>query len=270
MSEQPANLGLRVGPELVVTAVPELPTIVPGDDLSKIISQGLTAASMPLRDGDILVVASKIVSRAEACFVDLSTLTPSAEARRLAEEVGKDPALVELILRESQAVSRKKPGVLVTRHRLGFVSANAGIDTSNAAPPDTPEGTGPWVLTLPKDPDATARRIQEDLQKRSSARIGVILSDSWGRPFRRGTVGFAIGIAGLPAVWDRRGAQDRHGRVLEFTETGLADAVAATADLVAGQANESRPVTQVRGLRFDAVAETAASLVRAADDDLYA
>ncbi len=270
MSEQAANFGVRVGPELVVKAVPGLPTILAGDDLAQIISGSLKAASMRLHDDDVIVVASKIVSRAEGCFVDLSTVTPSEEARRLAEEVEKDPALVELILSESQAVSRKKPGALITRHRRGFVSANAGIDSSNAAPPDAVAGSGPWVLTLPRDPDATAARLRKGLQARFGVRIGVILTDSWGRPFRHGTIGFAIGLSGVPGVWDRRGAHDRHGRRLEFTETGLADAVAAAADLVAGQADESRPVTLVRGLRFESTDADGQCLVREADEDLYA
>jgi coenzyme F420-0:L-glutamate ligase/coenzyme F420-1:gamma-L-glutamate ligase len=270
VTERAANFGVRVGPELVVKALPGLPTIVPGDDLPQIIGQGLEAASMPLQDDDLVVVASKIVSRAEGCFVDLSTIGPGEEARRLADDVDKDPALVELILRESQAVSRKKPGVLITRHKLGFVSANAGIDSSNAAPQDAVEGTGPWVLTLPRDPDATAARLRAELQARFGVRIGVILTDSWGRPFRHGTIGFAIGLSGLPGLWDRRGAHDRHGRMLEFTETGLADAVAAAADLVAGQADEGRPVTLIRGLRYESTDAGGQCLVREADEDLYA
>jgi coenzyme F420-0:L-glutamate ligase/coenzyme F420-1:gamma-L-glutamate ligase len=261
---------LRVGSEVSVRALPGIPTVAPGDDLASIVGDAIDRAQWKLADGDIVVVASKVVSRAENCFVDLATLEPSPEAQRLAEEVDKDPRLVELILRESRVVSRKTTGALIVRHRLGFVSANAGIDSSNSAPIDAPNGSGPWVLTLPRDPDASARALRDSFETRFRVRLAVMLTDSWGRPFRRGTVGFALGVAGLSPVWDRRGTADRHGRVLEATISGVADSVAAAADLVAGQADEGTPVTLVRGLHFDDSNDGADALLRDPDEDLYA
>jgi coenzyme F420-0:L-glutamate ligase/coenzyme F420-1:gamma-L-glutamate ligase len=266
----PAQGDLYVGSELFVRAIGGVPTINPGDDLFEVIVSGLRFAETNLADGDVLVIASKIVSRAENRFVDLASITPSDEAQRLGEELDKDPRLVELILRESVGISRKTTGALIVRHRLGFVSANAGIDASNAAPSNAPEGSGPWVLILPRDPDATAATLRAKLAQHFSAEIGVIITDSWGRPFRRGTVGFALGVAGVPPVWDRRGAFDRHGRVLEATESAVADSIAAAADLVAGQADEGRPLTLVRGLRFRPSGDSAAALLRDLEDDLYA
>lgn len=262
--------GLRVGSELTVRALPGLPTLAPGDDLALLVGDAIDRAGWTLASGDILVVASKVVSRAENCFIDLATLEPSAEARALAVEVDKDPRLVELIIRESQQISRKTTGALIVRHRLGFVSANAGIDSSNAAPTEAPPRSGPWVLTLPKDPDASARALRDSFEVRFRVRLAVVLTDSWGRPFRRGTVGFALGVSGLPPVWDRRGTADRHGRVLEATLSGVADSVAAAADLVAGQADEGTPVTLVRGLSFEASDEGATALLREPHEDLYA
>jgi coenzyme F420-0:L-glutamate ligase/coenzyme F420-1:gamma-L-glutamate ligase len=266
----PASDDLSVGSELLVRAIRGVPTVNPGDDLVDLVASSLIGEGVELIDGDVLVLASKIVSRAEGCFVDLGGITASAEALQLAKEVDKDPQLVELILRESVGISRKTTGALIVRHRLGFVSANAGIDASNAAPPTAPAGTGPWVLTLPHDPDVTAAAVRAALEGRFSARIAVLITDSWGRPFRRGTVGFALGVAGLPPVWDRRGARDRHGRVLEATESGVADSVAAAADLVAGQADEGRPLTLVRGLRFPPSIQSSGALLRDPADDLYA
>jgi coenzyme F420-0:L-glutamate ligase/coenzyme F420-1:gamma-L-glutamate ligase len=265
-----AASGLRVGSELTVRAIDGIPTVEPGDDLYEIIASGLSRAGVALAHGDVLVIASKIISRAEGCFVDLGAVTPGDAALRLAEEVEKDPRLVELILRESHGISRKKPGALIVRHRLGFVCANAGIDASNAARSDAPRHGGPWVLTLPRDPDASAAELRTKLSERFGAEIGVVISDSWGRPFRRGTVGFAIGVAGVPAVWDRRGASDRYGRVLEATEPAVADSLAAAADLVAGQADEGRPVTLIRGLVFHVSSDSAQTLLREPEADLYA
>jgi coenzyme F420-0:L-glutamate ligase/coenzyme F420-1:gamma-L-glutamate ligase len=195
---------------------------------------------------------------------------PSPRALALAAETAKDPRLVELILRESTAVSRAAKDVLVVRHRLGFVVAHAGIDCSNAVPPGASAHSGPWALLLPAAPDATARALAAALQAATGARLGVVISDSFGRPFRLGTVGAAIGCAGLPPLWDRRGERDLHGRVLENTITALADQVAACADLVAGQAAEGRPLVLVRGLQFPPSDEPARALCRAPEQDLYA
>jgi coenzyme F420-0:L-glutamate ligase/coenzyme F420-1:gamma-L-glutamate ligase len=269
-AREPAEGVARVGSELFIRALDGVPTVEPGDDLAEVVFGALSRSATSLEDGDVVVVVSKIVSRIEGRFVDLSSIAPGERALRLAAEVEKDPRLVELILRESTDVSRKTEGALIVRHRLGFISANAAIDASNAAPSDAPAHTGPWVLTLPADPDRSAASLREALRRRFDVDCAVVITDSWGRPFRRGTVGFAIGVAGLPAVWDRRGTCDRQGRELQATETAVADAVAAAADLVAGQADESRPVLLVRGLRFSACNDSARSLLREPDRDLYA
>jgi coenzyme F420-0:L-glutamate ligase / coenzyme F420-1:gamma-L-glutamate ligase len=251
-------------------AVPGLPLVGRGDDVPELVTGALRGAGTELRHGDILVVTSKILSRAEGRFVELPRVEPSERALEIARHVKKDPRVIELILRESTAVSRQVPGVLVVRHRLGFVVANAGIDMSNAVPPDAPPGSGPWALLLPEAPDASAAAIRARVEREAGVRIGVVITDSFGRPFRVGTVGAAIGVSGLPPLWDRRGELDLHGRPLEITVTALADQVAALADLVAGQAAERRPVVLVRGLHFDPSEEKASALLRKAEEDLYA
>jgi coenzyme F420-0:L-glutamate ligase/coenzyme F420-1:gamma-L-glutamate ligase len=261
---------IRCEPTLIVSAVAGIPIIQPGDDVAALLCEALARESVPLTSGrDVLVVTSKILSRAEDRFVDLSTVTPSARAHELAQTTGKDARMVELVLRESSALSRAKKNVLLTRHKLGFVSANAGIDESNARP--SAAGRGPWVLLLPRDPDASAAALRAAVKQRFGADVGVVVTDSHGRPFRIGTVGAAIGVAGLPPLWDHRGRRDLHGRALEVTVTGLADQVAAAADLVAGQADEGRAVVRVRGLGFTPQDEANShALLRPADEDLYA
>jgi coenzyme F420-0:L-glutamate ligase/coenzyme F420-1:gamma-L-glutamate ligase len=261
---------IRCAERLELQALPGLPVLGAGDDLPAILAAGLERADIELRDGDVLVIASKAVSRCEGRFVDLATVLVSERARELAVETGKDPRMVELTLREAQQISRVAKGALVVRHRLGFISADAGIDCSNAAPRGAPAGSGPWALLLPEAPDASAERLRGALEARSGAALGVVISDSLGRPFRLGTVGAAIGVAGLPPLWDRRGEADLFGRVLEHTVTALADQVAAAADLVAGQAAEGRAAIHVRGLSFPAGEHSAAELARPPGQDLYA
>ncbi|HEY8040269.1 MAG TPA: coenzyme F420-0:L-glutamate ligase [Polyangiaceae bacterium] len=251
-------------------AVPGIPVLQAGDDLPGAVMRALVAEGLALRDGDVVVVTSKAVSRAEGRFVDLATVEASPRARALALEVGSDERVVELVLRESVAVSRAARDVLVVRHRLGFVCANAGIDLSNARPSGTTGPGGPWALLLPAVPDDSAEALRSVLARASGAAIGVVVSDSFGRPFRLGTVGAAIGVAGLPALWDRRGESDLFGRRLEHTETALADQVAAVADLVAGQADEGRAAVVVRGLSFEVGDHGVRELLRPADRDLYA
>jgi coenzyme F420-0:L-glutamate ligase/coenzyme F420-1:gamma-L-glutamate ligase len=267
MSEADA---VRCSPRLEAFAVPGVPVVRAGDDLARTILDAFDRAGEALRAHDVVAIASKLLSRSEGRFVDLTAVEPSPRARDLAKTAGKDPRLVELILSESSAVSRVKPNVIVVRHRLGFFSANAGIDASNASPPDAAPGSGPWVLLLPTDPDATAARLRSALEARFAAPIGVVITDSFGRPFRLGTVGAAIGVAGVPAIHDQRGRADLFGRALEHTITALADQIAAAADLVAGQADEARPIVVVRGLEFTAGAATATDLLRPTDEDLYA
>lgn len=263
-------------PHMTLTALPGLPLIAPGDDLADLLADALSRAGTGLANGDVIAVASKLLSRSEGRYVDLSTVSPSPRAQALSAQIEKDARLVELILRESTAVSRTAPGALIVRHRLGFVAANAGIDQSNAQPPGAQAGSGPWALLLPEDPDASAERLRARLGERSGADIGVIISDSMGRPFRLGTVGAAIGVAGLPALVDGRGQPDLFGRPLMATITALADQIAAAADLVAGQADEGRGAILVRGVAWPRAAGVpgapsgARALVRAAEQDLYA
>lgn len=261
---------IQCGERLEVLSVPGIPLVGQGADIPALVSSAISKAGLTLVDGDVLVVTSKLLSRAEGRFVDVPRVEPSPRATELAREIGKDPQIVELILRESSAVSRKARGVLVVRHRLGFVVANAGIDMSNAVPPDAPPGSGPWALLLPQDPDASAGKIRAHVESEKAVHVGVVITDSFGRPFRVGTVGAAIGVSGLPPLWDRRGELDLFGRPLEITVTAFADQVAAVADLVAGQAAERRPLVLVRGLRFGPSDEGASALLRKAEEDLYA
>ena len=258
---------LEVGARVHFTALPGIPLVQAGDALAPMIQAALARVELDLEPGDVLVVTSKLFSRSEGRFVDMSRVVPSAEARALALEVDKDPAQVELISRESAGVSRKRPGVLVMRHRLGFISANAAIDMSNASPTNAAPDTGPWALLLPEDPDKSARDLLTALGVEG---VGLVVSDSFGRPFRVGTVGVAVGVAGMPAVFDQRGRHDLHGRELQFTITAVADQIAAAADLVAGQSDEGRPVIHVRGLRFAPAVSSASELLRDPEVDLYA
>jgi len=237
-----------------------------GDDVATLLLQALGRAGLALRDGDVIAIAQKIISKAEGRQVRLADVTPSARAEALAAAVGKDARLVELILRESTAVSRVAPGVLIVRHRLGFTSANAGIDRFNV---QTESGEEEAVLLLPLDPDASAAALREALRAATGATVGVVITDSHGRPFRLGTVGVAIGVAGLPALWNRRGEADLYGYRLQHTDVGLADEIAAAAGLLMGQAAEGLPAVLIRGLHLPPTDGRATDLVRPPDLDLY-
>jgi coenzyme F420-0:L-glutamate ligase/coenzyme F420-1:gamma-L-glutamate ligase len=250
---------------LTLLAVPGLPLVRAGDDLAGLLVAALARAEIGLRDGDVVVVAQKVVSKAEGRIVDLAEVEPSARAIALAAEVAKDPRLVEVILRESVRIVRHRLGVLIVEHRLGCVMANAGIDRSNV----DPESGAEPVLLLPSDPDRSAELLRERLAGVSRIRLGVIVSDSFGRAWRRGTVGIALGAAGLPSVLDLRGRSDLFGRALQATDTGFADEIAAAASLLMGQAGEGLPAVVVRGLAWSGAATPAAALVRAAAEDLF-
>lgn len=264
MSDGPTEIACA--PRLTLTALPGLPIARAGDDLVPLILEGLGRAGLALEAGDVVVVTSKLVSRVEGRVLDLRSVEPSPRAREVAAKVNKDARLVEVILRESESISRMAKEVLVVRHHLGITIANAGIDRSNV---DPSAGDGEMVLLLPAAPDESAERIRRGLAEATGAAIGVVLTDSHGRPFRLGTVGAAIGVAGMPALWDQRGRKDLFGRPLEITITALADQVAAAADLVAGQAGESRPVVHVRGLVFPPGNGRARDLIRPREQDLY-
>ena len=251
--------------QLTITGLAGVPMVQPGDDLAAITLAAFAAGGLAPKDGDVLVVAQKIVSKSEDRMVDVSAVVPSERAVALAAEVEKDPRLVEIILSESRRIVRHRPNLIIAEHRLGYVMANAGIDHSNVAPDDGTER----VLLLPLDPDASALALQQQLAARTGKRIAVIVSDSFGRPWRRGTVGIAIGAAGLPAVIDWRGQPDLFGRKLEVTETGFADEIAAAASLVQGQAAEATPIVLVRGLSWSAPEAPAAAIVRPPEHDLF-
>jgi coenzyme F420-0:L-glutamate ligase/coenzyme F420-1:gamma-L-glutamate ligase len=244
---------------LLVLPITGLPEIAPGSALGALI-----AAQAAIERGDVLVVTSKIVSKAEGRFVELATIEPSAEAIEIAGKALKDPRLVELAMRESSAVVRVAPNVFITRHRLGHVMANSGIDASNIG------GSGESrVLLLPDDPDASAVRIAEAVEARTGIRPAVVISDSFGRPWRMGTVNVAIGLAGFPAVIDQRGQADRDGRVMQVTQIAIADAVACAAGLVMGEGAEGIPAAIVRGLVWDNQAPGHIPLLRPVDEDLF-
>ena len=248
---------------LELIALPGIPMVREGDDIAAHIIGA--RRDRELRERDVLVIAQKIISKAEGRTVDLATVTPSAEAFRLGAEVGKDPRLVEVILSESTRVVRSRPNLIIVQHRLGFVMANAGVDQSNVAPADGVHR----ALLLPRDPDASAEALRARLAQHFGVAIGVIISDSFGRAWRRGTCGIAIGSAGLPSLIDLRGNLDLFGRTLEVSIVGFADEIAAAASLLQGQAAEAQPVVLVRGLDWSAPNAPALELVRPAEEDLF-
>lgn len=245
-----------------VHALPRIGEIRPGSDLASVISDGLAAAGLRLQAEDVVVVAQKAVSKAEGRYVRLHEVEPSPRALELASVTGKDARLVEVILRESAEVLRAKPKVLITRHRLGFVMAQAGVDQSNVPGPGC-------VLLLPADPDRSAESLRARLMSLCGVEVGVIVSDSFGRPWRLGTTNVAIGAAGVPSLWDRRGELDREGRVLEATQVAWADGVAAAAGVAMGEAAEGTPVVLVRGLELKRPPTPARALLRPLDEDMF-
>jgi coenzyme F420-0:L-glutamate ligase/coenzyme F420-1:gamma-L-glutamate ligase len=252
---------------LTLTPLPGIPLIKNGDDLVGVISRSLEEAGLTLSDGDILVLAQKIVSKSEGRFVNLASITPSPRAIQLSEEVGKDPRLLELILGESRQVLRTRMEVIIVEHRLGFVCANAGIDHSNVKGDDI--AGEEWVLLLPLNPDASAQRIREGLEAYSGARVGVLIIDSHGRAWRMGTMGVAIGLSGLPGLMDLRGRPDLFGYNLRVTQVGVADELAAGASLAMGQAAEGTPVVHVRGFPYPLREACLEELLRPKELDLF-
>lgn len=250
-------------PPLILTPLPAIPLIRPGHDLADIIVSALRTASIIPEDGDIIVVAQKVVSKAQGRFVNLAEVVPSPAAHELAARSGKDPRLAELILRESREVLRVRPGSIVVEHRLGFVCANAGIDHSNV------RGEGDWVLLLPDNPDASAHHLRTRLQAATGAATGVLIIDSHGRAWRLGTAGVAIGISGLPGLLDLRGRPDLFDFQLQVTQVGAADELAAAASLVMGQADEGTPVVHARGFPYPLREGSLSELLRPRDQDMF-
>jgi len=248
---------------LSFTPLPGLPAVRQGDDLAGLIGLALARAGIELADGDVLAITQKVVSKAEGRLRPLAGVEPSARARELAAETGKDPRLVELILRESVRIVRRRRELIISEHRLGMVLANAGIDRSNL------DGDEAQVLLLPADPDASAVRLRGALEAASGRRLGIIITDSVGRAWRRGTVGLAIGTAGVAPFEDLRGRRDLAGRALQVSEIAPADSLAAAAVLVMGEAAEGTPVVIIRGARGGGDNQPAGSVLRPRDEDLF-
>ncbi|MGH2447340.1 MAG: coenzyme F420-0:L-glutamate ligase [Chloroflexota bacterium] len=246
---------------LQLLAIRDLPHVQTEDDLAGLIVRSFS----DFRQDDILVVAQKIVSKAEGRIVRLDAVQPSVDAVKLAAETDKDARLVELILREAREVVRTRPGLIVVEDVRGFICANAGIDRSNIEQ----EGDGESVALLPADPDRSARSLRGRIAALTGHEIGVIINDSHGRAFREGTVGVAIGVAGVPAVWDRRGEVDFTGYVLQHTSIGIADEIASAASLIMGPAAEGVPAVVVRGMKLPAAEGRTSDLLRAREADLF-
>jgi coenzyme F420-0:L-glutamate ligase/coenzyme F420-1:gamma-L-glutamate ligase len=251
--------------ELRAVALAGIPQVQAGDDIATLIVDALQHSKLLLQAGDILVIAQKIVSKAEGRLVALAGVAPSPRAQALAAEVDKDPRLVELILRESAEVVRHRKNVLVVAHRNGYVLANAGIDASNVGEGDEDS----HVLLLPEDCNRSCRGIRQKLAEMTGVEIAVVINDSLGRAWRNGTVGTALGAAGVPALLDLAGMPDLFGRKLRTTEVGIADEIAATASLLMGQAGEGMPVVLLRGLTLPPRDGSAAELIRPREIDLF-
>jgi coenzyme F420-0:L-glutamate ligase/coenzyme F420-1:gamma-L-glutamate ligase len=252
---------------LSLTALNNIPLIRHGDNLADILVNALHNSGVELRDGDILVLAQKIVSKAEGRMVNLADVTPSSRARDLSLQVEKDPRLIELILRESHEILRVRRDVIIVEHRLGFVCANAGIDHSNVMG----EGNAneEYVLLLPENPDASAKRLRDEIKRAAKKKIGVMSIDSHGRAWRNGTVGICIGLSGVPALVDERGWKDLFGYTLKATVVAVADELAAAASLVMGQAAEGTPVIHVRGFPYPLGEGSLKELIRPKDMDMF-
>jgi len=252
---------------LILTPVTNIPDINPGDHIPQLLIKSLKKQGISLYDNDILVVTQKIVSKAEDRFINLSTITPSDEALEIAKISRKRPQLIELILRESKKVIRVNQRAMITEHKLGFISGNAGIDHSNVK--SKSGNRGDWYLLLPKDPDTSANQIRSYINSAEKVNIGVMIIDSHGRAWRYGTVGTMIGTAGVPALVDLRGKKDLYGYKLKITRVAAADELAGAASLIMGQANENIPVVHVRGFPYPLRDTCLNEVIRPEEKDLF-
>jgi coenzyme F420-0:L-glutamate ligase/coenzyme F420-1:gamma-L-glutamate ligase len=250
---------------LTVLPIPDLPMVQPGDDLVAIINEAMAKAYLSFQEDDILVLAQKIISKSEGRFARLSDMEPSAQAHAIAEETGKEPDFVEMVLSQSNDVVRTGPNVLIVEAFTGIVMANAGIDRSNI---DRGEGDDNALL-LPLDSDVSARALRDQFVEQSGKTIAVVIADSVGRAWRYGTSAMAIGCAGLEPLDDQRGDVDMFGHTLEVTEIALADQVAAAANLVMGEATEAIPAAIVRGLSYPRTDRPSSVLIRKKEEDLF-
>lgn len=251
---------------LTLTPLPGIPLVKPGDDLATLILEAIKREDLTLADGDILIVAQKIVSKSEGRSINLEDVIPSPEAIDLAQRIDKDARLIELILQESKSILRAQQGVIIVEHRLGFVCANAGIDHSNVCGLDRSEQR---VLLLPENPDASAARLRKSLEEKCDVSLGVLIIDSHGRSWRMGTAGVAIGLSGLPGLVDLRGEPDLFGYTLQITQVGAADELASAASLVMGQAAEGTPVVHARGFPYGLREGGLIELIRPKEQDLF-
>jgi coenzyme F420-0:L-glutamate ligase/coenzyme F420-1:gamma-L-glutamate ligase len=246
-----------------VIAVEGLPLIGKGDNLAQLICSAAEKQHTPIQNGDVLVATHVAVSKAEGNVVNLDKVVPSKKANEIAKKTGKDPALVEVVLRESKDIVRMRDSVLITESRQGFICANSGVDRSNV------EGERN-VAPLPRDPDLSAKKIRQEMKKLTSCDVAVIVSDTHGRPFRMGEVNVAVGVSGLKPIRDRRGEKDLFGYVLRIKQTAIADELASAAELVIGQANEGIPVAIIRGYNYPkSDTAKATELVRSREKNLF-
>jgi coenzyme F420-0:L-glutamate ligase/coenzyme F420-1:gamma-L-glutamate ligase len=252
---------------LILTPLRGILLIRPGDDLADIVLSALQVSGIALEDGDVLVLAQKIVPKAEGRLVNLAAVQASAKARQLAASSAKDERFCELVLQEAKEVLRVRPGTIIVEHRLGFVCANAGIDHSNVAGEGNPQEE--WVLLLPEDPDRSAALLRKRLETASGRRLGTMIIDSHGRAWRLGVSGTCIGLSGLPGLVDMRGRPDLFGFTLRVTTIGVADELAAAASLVMGQAAEGTPVIHVRGFPYPLREGSLQELIRPRELDLF-
>jgi coenzyme F420-0:L-glutamate ligase / coenzyme F420-1:gamma-L-glutamate ligase len=252
---------------LILTPLREIPLIRPGDDLADVVLASLQATGIALQDGDILILAQKIVSKAEGRLVNLAEVAPSAKALELAASSEKDPRFCELVLQEANEVLRVRPGTIIVEHKLGFVCANGGIDHSNVA--GDASVTGDWVLLLPEDPDRSAALLRKRLETSSGTKLGVMIIDSHGRAWRLGVAGACIGLSGLPGLVDMRGQPDLFGFNLRITMIAVADELAAAASLVMGQTAEGTPVIHARGFPYPLREGSLKELLRPRELDLF-
>jgi coenzyme F420-0:L-glutamate ligase/coenzyme F420-1:gamma-L-glutamate ligase len=256
---------MLIGRRVEYFALSGIPPVEPGDDLAKLVKNAMATAGLRFDRDDVFVIAQKIVSKSEGRYIRLMDVQPSACARKLAEDTGKDARFLEIVLSESVEIVKCRANLVIAAHRLGFVMANAGIDQSNIEH----RGGQEHVLLLPKDPDASAQKLKSALEEGSDLNLGVIINDSFGRPWRNGVVGVALGAAGVPSLMSQIGVPDMFGRAMRVTEIAVADEIASAASLLMGQAGQGLPVILVRGLKLEGTTSPAATLVRVKSQDMF-